>query len=85
MRAHSWDPLRPLVNGDVHNGYGVIDERSFKSSIEAALVLIAIRRRHPERAEAGIHPCPTCSAFHLTSDRRSARNRWTREALQRLG
>ena len=47
----------------------------------AALALREIRSSSERRREVGIHPCARCSAFHLTSDRSSARNRWTTAGL----
>ncbi len=49
----------------------------------AGVSLRAIRRDHPDRGEVGIHPCPSCHAFHLTSARGSDRNKWTRRAMCR--
>lgn len=55
--------------------------QSYPTPIAAALVLRGIKTRKPERAEAGIHPCPTCHAWHLTSKADAARNRRTIAAL----
>jgi len=47
----------------------------------AALALREIQSSSTRRREVGIHPCPQCAAFHLTSARSSARNRWTTLAM----
>ena len=33
------------------------------------------------RREAGVYPCRRCHAFHLTSDVKSVKNKWTAMAL----
>lgn len=48
----------------------------------AVLALRAIQRARA--GERGIHPCPTCRGFHLTSDRKSATNKWTRLGLAQV-
>lgn len=47
----------------------------------AALALRRLRSSSNRRREVGIHPCPQCAAFHLTSAPSSARNRWTTLAM----
>ena len=47
----------------------------------AGIAMQSIRRRSPagKRLPEGIHPCSECRAWHVTSKRGSARNKWTRE------
>lgn len=44
----------------------------YPSPAAAARALQAVRS-DPRRTEVGIHPCAACHAFHLTSDRKSAK------------
>lgn len=48
------------------------------SSAHAALSALKRKREGSGRTECAIHPCTEHHAFHITSDKRSARNRWTR-------
>jgi len=61
-------------------------KKRYSTSIEAALALRSIRDAAASgtRQEVGIHPCGSCSGFHLTSDRRSAKNKWTTVALAKI-
>ncbi len=47
-------------------------------SVRAALAALNAIRRDPARAECAIHPCAQCHAFHLTSNKSSVKNKWTR-------
>jgi hypothetical protein len=47
-----------------------------------ALLNVAARREPDEQKEVGIHPCAFHHGFHLTSDPKSAHNRWTRCAMK---
>jgi len=51
---------------------------------DAGLALLAMRVNH-RRAEVGIHRCRECHCFHLTSDPKSATNKWTLIALRHVG
>lgn len=53
-------------------------KKPYANAVLARLALRRIRESSPDRGEIGIHPCASCSAFHLTSDSGSARNKWTR-------
>ena len=59
-------------------------KRPYPTPTSAARVLRRIRTEHPARGEVGIHPCRTCHAWHLTSDRAAAGKRWTATALAKL-
>jgi hypothetical protein len=61
-------------------------KKRYSSDLEAAVVLRAIRSKSSStcRTEVGIHPCSECHGFHLTSNRKSARNKWTLGAMQKL-
>jgi hypothetical protein len=61
-------------------------KKRYSSALQAAVVLRAIRSKSSStcRAEVGIHPCSECHGFHLTSDRKSAKNKWTIGAMQKL-
>ena len=43
----------------------------------ALLALARISRAGEERRECAVYPCREHHAFHLTSDRRAIRNKWT--------
>ena len=38
---------------------------------------------NPTRQEIAVYPCQQCHAFHLTSDKTSASNKWTRDLQTR--
>ena len=61
-------------------------KKSFSSPLRAALALRAIQatRKVSVKTEVAIYLCRSCHTFHLTSDRRSARNKWTTTSLGRL-
>ena len=48
----------------------------------AAQALRPLLRAH--HGEVALHPCVTCRGFHLTSDRKSANNKWTRMGFRQL-
>jgi hypothetical protein len=56
---------------------------SYPTPTAAALALLALRR-NVGRDEVAIHPCAQCHAFHLTSDRASASNRWTALGMRKV-
>lgn len=60
------------------------NKRPYPTAVSAALVLRRLKAANPGRGEVGIHPCPACHAFHLTSSKQAARNRWTVAALRQL-
>jgi hypothetical protein len=51
-------------------------------SAGCALKIVPAHRQPDEKTEVGIHPCAFHHGFHLTSDPRSANNRWTRRAMK---
>jgi hypothetical protein len=59
-------------------------KKCYSTNVAAALALRAMVAAG-SRNEVGIHPCSRCHGFHLTSDKKSARNKWTVSALSKLG
>lgn len=58
-------------------------KKRYSGLSKAGLALLAIRAKG-ERAEVAIYPCNHCRCFHLTSDRKSATNKWTVLAMRAL-
>lgn len=53
----------------------------YPSLTRAAAALRAMTASaNPRRREVAIHPCTQCRGFHLTSDRKSMKNKWMRMA-----
>jgi len=59
---------------------------SYSSLTVAGLALRAIRQSAPpgKKLPEAIHPCSHCHAWHLTSDRRSRGNKWSKLAVMLL-
>jgi hypothetical protein len=59
---------------------------SYSSLAAAGLALRAIRQNSPrgKTLPEAIHPCSHCHAWHLTSDRRSRGNKWSKLAEKRF-
>lgn len=57
-------------------------KHSYARIFDAGRALLVITEQpRPGREECGVYRCPHCHALHLTSDRASANNKWTKRAL----
>jgi hypothetical protein len=59
---------------------------SYATQYLAARALVKIQKTQAGRPKqvCAVYPCATHHAWHLTSDRKSASNEWTRKALARF-
>jgi len=59
----------------------------YPSSYQTGLALLAIRRSSPagKRLPEALYPCELCHSWHITSDLKSRRNKWTRRFLVQGG
>lgn len=61
-------------------------KQSYPTPAAAGLALRAIRcRQGSTKRPVGIYPCRICAGWHLTSDLRSAENKWTKSVMRMLG